>query len=64
MSPIVEIDNISKCFGSTRVLEGVSFTVRAAQPAVSLPSSKGAADRISRTRAARRGSPGAGQVSS
>jgi len=28
MSPIVEIDNISKCFGSTRVLEGVSFTVR------------------------------------
>ncbi|GKS98983.1 amino acid ABC transporter ATP-binding protein [Acidovorax sp. SUPP3434] len=27
MSPIVEIENISKCFGSTRVLEGVSFTV-------------------------------------
>jgi len=28
MSPIVEIENISKCFGATRVLEGVSFTVR------------------------------------
>ena len=28
MSPIVEIENISKCFGTTRVLEGVSFTVK------------------------------------
>ena len=28
MSPIVEIENISKCFGNTRVLEGVSFTVQ------------------------------------
>jgi len=28
MSPIVEIENISKCFGATRVLEGVSFTVK------------------------------------
>ena len=28
MSPIVEIENISKCFGSTRVLEGVSLTVQ------------------------------------
>ena len=28
MSPIVEIQNISKCFGSTRVLEDVSFTVK------------------------------------
>ena len=28
MSPIVEIENISKCFGSNRVLEDVSFTVQ------------------------------------
>ena len=28
MSPIVEIKNISKCFGSNRVLEDVSFTVQ------------------------------------
>ena len=28
MSPIVEIENISKCFGNTRVLEGVSLTVQ------------------------------------
>ncbi|MBB6559487.1 polar amino acid transport system ATP-binding protein [Acidovorax soli] len=28
MSPIVEIQNISKCFGSNRVLEDVSFTVK------------------------------------
>ncbi len=28
MSPIVEIQNISKCFGTTRVLEDVSFTVK------------------------------------
>jgi polar amino acid transport system ATP-binding protein len=28
MSAIVEIENISKCFGATRVLEDVSFTVK------------------------------------
>ena len=28
MSQIVEVKNISKCFGSTRVLEDVSFTVK------------------------------------
>ena len=28
MSPIVEIRNISKCFGTNRVLEDVSFTVK------------------------------------
>ncbi|SFE90604.1 amino acid ABC transporter ATP-binding protein [Paracidovorax wautersii] len=28
MSPIVEIENICKSFGTTRVLEGVSFTVK------------------------------------
>lgn len=28
MSAIVEIENISKCFGTVRVLEDVSFTVK------------------------------------
>ncbi len=28
MSPIVEIQNVSKCFGSNRVLEDVSFSVK------------------------------------
>ncbi len=28
MSPIVEVQNISKCFGTNRVLEDVSFTVK------------------------------------